>query len=261
MRTSLAVNDGQWHHVAVTRNAFDGEMAIYLDGVLNTNTFGPTGPRTSPPVLRLGSLQSGVAGKFYQGAMDDVRLYNGLLSADSIAALATAPQPNAPPVMAPIADQTLIAGQVLNLTNNASDPDVPPQTLTWSLRSPPPGATINTNTGLIQWRPTIARSPGTNPMQVVVTDNGVPSLSDTQQFTVTVLKPVEPRMDSPQVAGGAFTTSVSGDAGPDYTVLGSTNLTTWSAILTTNPVTLPVVLQIPVSNAVPQQFYRIQLGP
>ncbi len=91
LQSTVTVNDGQWHHVAVTRNGFDGMMAIYLDGVLNTNLIGPIGPRRASPFLRLGSIQTGFAGKFYDGALTDVRLYNGWLDTNAITQLATAP--------------------------------------------------------------------------------------------------------------------------------------------------------------------------
>ena len=93
LQSTLTVNDGQWHHVAVTRNGFDGTMTIYLDGNLNTNLFGPVGARTAPPFLRLGSLQNGAAGKFYNGALDEVRLYNGWLDTNALAQLILPPAP------------------------------------------------------------------------------------------------------------------------------------------------------------------------
>ena len=37
--------------------------------------------------------------------------------------------PNAAPVLNPVANQTLIAGQTLTLTNTATDANAPPQTL------------------------------------------------------------------------------------------------------------------------------------
>ena len=61
--TSLtAVNDGNWHHVAATRNSGTGLMKIYVDGIEEATGTGSTGARTHPPFLRLGSLQTGVGG-------------------------------------------------------------------------------------------------------------------------------------------------------------------------------------------------------
>ena len=41
--STVGVNDGSWHHVAVTRNATTGAMAIYIDGIPSGSTTGPTG--------------------------------------------------------------------------------------------------------------------------------------------------------------------------------------------------------------------------
>ncbi|HEU5069279.1 MAG TPA: LamG-like jellyroll fold domain-containing protein [Verrucomicrobiae bacterium] len=88
--STVPVNDGQWHHVAVTRNSLDGRMAVYLDGALNTKTNGPPGGRVAPPFLRLGSLQTGV-GNFFSGVLDDVRLYNSWLDTNTFAQLLVPP--------------------------------------------------------------------------------------------------------------------------------------------------------------------------
>ncbi|MGA9452581.1 MAG: RICIN domain-containing protein [Verrucomicrobiia bacterium] len=261
LQSTVSVNDGQWHHVAVTRNGFDGTMTIYLDGTVNTNKFGPVGPRTASPFLRLGGLQTGAAGTFYNGALDDVRLYNGWLDTNTIGQLAAMPQMNFPPILAGISNQTLVAGQTLNVTNSATDPNVPPQVLSWSIQPTIAGLTINTNTGVINWRPTIAQSPATNTLNVIVADSGTPSLSATQQFTVTVLRPAAPQLTSPQISEGNFSLVISGNAGPDYTVLASTNLSNWTLLLTTNPAALPFTLYWSVSNNLPNQFYQVQLGP
>src|SRR5256885_6716795 len=46
--------------------------------------------------------------------------------------------------------------------------------------------TINGSSGAIGWTPSEAQGPSTNTITVVVTDNGVPALSATNSFTVTV---------------------------------------------------------------------------
>lgn len=95
---------------------------------------------------------------------------------------------NTAPVIAPIEDQTITEGRILVLTNFAADADIPSQTLTFSLDSPvPPGATINSNTGVFRWRPNEIQG-GTNyDVAIIVADNGTPSLSATQRFQITVL--------------------------------------------------------------------------
>src|SRR2546426_1098822 len=46
--------------------------------------------------------------------------------------------------------------------------------------------TINATNGVISWTPTEAQGPGTNVVSVSVTDDGSPSLSVTDSFTVVV---------------------------------------------------------------------------
>jgi fibronectin type 3 domain-containing protein len=87
--SSININDGTWHHVAATRNNTNGAMQVYVDGVLRGSGTGPTGSRTWPPNLRIGSLQTG--NNFLNGALDDVRLYVRILTANEIAALITPP--------------------------------------------------------------------------------------------------------------------------------------------------------------------------
>src|SRR5207302_1599790 len=74
----------------------------------------------------------------------------------------------------------------LAVTASATDADVPTNTLTFSLVGPPVGMTINGSSGAISWTPNEAQGPSTNTITVVVADNGVPALSATNSFTVTV---------------------------------------------------------------------------
>lgn len=45
---TVPVDDGKWHHIAVTRREADGQMWIFVDGVLDGNGFGPTGDVSYP---------------------------------------------------------------------------------------------------------------------------------------------------------------------------------------------------------------------
>jgi len=60
--------------------------------------------------------------------------------------------------------------------------------LTYSLISPPTGMSINSDTGIIVWTPS-SNQVGTKNVSVLVTDNGSPKLSISQDFSITV-KPV-----------------------------------------------------------------------
>jgi hypothetical protein len=101
---------------------------------------------------------------------------------DSETIIVTVNEVNKPPVLTAILDKSVGTGQTLAFNAIATDPDLPPQTLTFSLVSPPTGATI-TSGGAFDWTPAVA---GSYPITVMVTDSGVPPLSASHTFTVTV---------------------------------------------------------------------------
>jgi hypothetical protein len=95
--------------------------------------------------------------------------------------------PNRPPVLGVITNRNVAEGQVIQFQALATDPDLPPQTLTFSLGTgAPAGASIGSATGRFFWRPTSLQGPNGYPIRVIVTDNGLPSLSATQTFIVGV---------------------------------------------------------------------------
>jgi len=106
-------------------------------------------------------------------------------SAGGILAINSMATTNHPPELPAIADKTVVEGHFLTFTNAASDPDL--DLLTYSLLSAPSGAAV-TNEGVFTWTPTEAQGPSTNVLAMIVTDDGMPSLSATQSFTVFVLE-------------------------------------------------------------------------
>ena len=95
---------------------------------------------------------------------------------------------NHAPVLAPISDATLFEGNTLIFTNLATDSDRPAQSLSFSLIDPPTGAAVGADTGIFDWTPTEAQGPGIYSIVLQAADNGVPPLSATQTFIVTVLE-------------------------------------------------------------------------
>jgi pectin methylesterase-like acyl-CoA thioesterase len=169
---------------------------------------------------------------------------------------------NTAPTLAPVADQVINAGQTLIITNIASDPDVPTQTLAFSLLTAPANAAIDTNTGIFTWRPLVSDAGTINPVTVQVSDNGTPVLSASQNFNVTVNPLVIPALGPVSYSGGQFSLTVgSGTAGPDYLVQFSTDLTNWVPIYTNDSGAPPFTFIDTNASASPTGFYRVLIGP
>ncbi len=95
---------------------------------------------------------------------------------------------NLPPVMAAIGNKSVCEGVLLSFAATCTDPDIPANTLTFTLGAgAPPGATI-TSGGNFNWTPTEAQGPGSFPITICCADNGSPPLQDCETFTVTVLE-------------------------------------------------------------------------
>jgi hypothetical protein len=167
---------------------------------------------------------------------------------------------NTPPTLVPIANQTVNVGQTVAFAASATDIDQPPQTLTFALLAGAANATLNTNSGAFIFRPLVTQANSTNYFTLKVADNGTPSLSATQSFSVFVNPLSLAGISNISVAGGQFSFHVSGQSGPDYAIETSTNLVQWSNVFITNSPTLPFNWTDAATNS-PQRFYRIKLGP
>jgi hypothetical protein len=92
-----AVNDNQWHNIAMTRNAATGQVQVYIDGVLNNSGSFDTGNKTSQffDIGALYDVQSNgttfTGANYFNGSLDEVRIYNQVLSANEIAGLSIIP--------------------------------------------------------------------------------------------------------------------------------------------------------------------------
>src|SRR5206468_10664605 len=91
------INDGQWHHVVFTRDAVSGVVKTYVDGILNSTATGATGNKTSHfssigsdvVVANDGVTRQGAI--YFNGQLDDVRIYNQVLGDNEIKSLALIP--------------------------------------------------------------------------------------------------------------------------------------------------------------------------
>ncbi|MBK8231726.1 MAG: T9SS type A sorting domain-containing protein [Candidatus Eisenbacteria bacterium] len=84
---SIAVDDGEWHHVAVTRRRSDGQLRLFVDGGLDAEADGPNGDLSyrngratsfpnSDPFLVLGAEKhdAGLEYPSFAGWLDELRV-------------------------------------------------------------------------------------------------------------------------------------------------------------------------------------------
>ncbi len=117
------INDGQWHSVAMTRDATTGLVQLYIDGVLDGSGTFDTGTKAAQFYL-IGALtnrnSSGyvTGASYFNGQIDEVRTYDHVLTASEIAELGQVPSAPASLTASPITD----SGSILQLSwTNTSD--------------------------------------------------------------------------------------------------------------------------------------------
>jgi hypothetical protein len=97
-------------------------------------------------------------------------------------------EPNTPPALESIDKQTVFAGELLDFTAKAVDEDQPANTLSFKLGTgSPAGATINAETGIFQWTPSTDIEARDYVVEIVVSDDGIPSQSTTKSVTISVV--------------------------------------------------------------------------
>src|SRR5438445_6857012 len=97
--SSVLLSAGTWQHVAITWNAATSEVKFYMNGALAQTILDsvvPSAPLDTDNLL-VGLWLNGSS--YFAGAMDEMRIYNRVLSATDIAALYTlaAPPPDTTP--------------------------------------------------------------------------------------------------------------------------------------------------------------------
>jgi hypothetical protein len=76
------VNDGNWHHIAATRDGSTGSLKLYIDGSLQSSATANTASLTASAQLAIGSLLTG--GNNFNGEIDELRIWNTVRSASQI---------------------------------------------------------------------------------------------------------------------------------------------------------------------------------
>jgi hypothetical protein len=115
LTSTNTVSRGSWHHVGFTFNR--GVLTVYVDGVANgSKTLTETSLPSDPDALRIGVRGDGGT-QPWAGLLDEVRIYNRVLSAAEIAALV---QSDATPPSAPAGLTATASGEQINLSWTAA---------------------------------------------------------------------------------------------------------------------------------------------
>jgi hypothetical protein len=83
--SSTVLNDGAWHHAVAMRDDHSGTMLLFIDGKPNGVCTGPTGVRSAPTCMCVGSRSPKWGG--FVGLLDDIRCYPRQLTVSEIAEL------------------------------------------------------------------------------------------------------------------------------------------------------------------------------
>lgn len=111
-KSATAVNDGTWHHVALTRDAVSGDTKVYVDGILETSGNSGTGT-IGTPFTSIGRIEdTGGTPEHLDGLLDEVRVFDQILGDSDVIAIrdSTHPCPAIQPLTYYTMDETIWAG-------------------------------------------------------------------------------------------------------------------------------------------------------
>ncbi len=169
---------------------------------------------------------------------------------------------NQPPVLEPVKDRTIHVGSTVLITNVVTDPDIPANTLSFSLNTnSPPGAIVDSSTGIFQWTPDETFLDTSNSFTVTVTDNGLPPLSDAKSFVITVISP--PLIQSITRSNDVVMLTWSSINGQNYRVQYRDDLgdPDWNDLPPDVTASGPTANKTDLITASVQRFYRITVLP
>lgn len=87
---NISTIDGKWHHICATYNTLDNAVNVYVDGIKGTTSYYPSGETYasswSNSVAIGRDFNNSIASSHYyfQGSMNDVRIYDHCLSAKEV---------------------------------------------------------------------------------------------------------------------------------------------------------------------------------
>lgn len=169
----------------------------------------------------------------------------------------TVAETNLAPVLAAITNRIVHAGTLVLFTYTATDADLPPNILSFSLDAgAPPLAGIGTNSGVFNWQTSDGQVGSTNNITVRVTDSGAPPKSDAKPFNIAVL--ARPAIVDTTISGGDFSLTWTAIPGQKYRVQFKNDLTdpNWNDLVPDVTANLTSASKTdPLGIA--QRFYRV----
>lgn len=246
------ITDNVWFHFACVYDPYrpGAVPEIYINGAPQTvNELSP-GAGTLIPNGGTGYIGNQAAlDRGYQGAIDELRIYNRLLTAEEVALLAYV-VPNLAPAVN-VSDAEFFTNPFTIRAAVLDDGKPFPVTNYWQQLSGPGTVTVaNTNARLTS---ATFPTPGTYGFRFSATDGEVLTHSDVQ-YTYLPL----PRITSIQQAGNIVTITWVSAPGKSYRVLYKNSLTdaSWTP-LTANAVATSTVMSSVITNTVSPRFYRV----
>ncbi len=134
--------------------------------------------------------------------------------------------PAVPPVLAAVPDQSVNVGSVLFVTNTVTEANGISRQITFSLGAGAPAGTFIYPNGIFRWAPACEQGSTTNLITVWAVDNGIPALSNSVSFNVTVSACV-------QVTVGSGAVLIGNDTSVPVNLYSTVSLTNVSFSLAT----------------------------
>jgi hypothetical protein len=165
---------------------------------------------------------------------------------------------NEAPLLAPIGNKMVNAGQQLAFALTASDPNLPPQILAFTVDGMPEGASLDSSAGYFKWTTPVISATTTNLLAFHVTDSGSPPLRSSE--TIQVIIVAAPRFTSITMdQSGGITLFWKSQPGKTYRILYTSELSTgpWSPLGDDIKAIDSVTSRMDPFSAVQPRFYRI----
>jgi hypothetical protein len=88
-KSTTAINDNEWHHAVFTRDSATGEVVVYIDGVEEARETRASGTvSTNRTFTSIGRIEdTGGTPEYFKGSMDEVEIFDTVLTPDEVKAL------------------------------------------------------------------------------------------------------------------------------------------------------------------------------